>query len=259
MKAKLKIVKIGGVVINDEARLESFLKYFSAIEGHKLLVHGGGRKATELSSSLGLETKMVAGRRITDEAGLEVVTMVYAGLVNKRIVAKLQALDCNALGMSGADANSILAHKRIGSEIDYGFAGDVDGIEGGMVASLLHLGLTPVFCAITHDKKGQLLNTNADTIAAELARALCDAFEVELIYCFEKQGVLEDVENEDSVIENIDLGKFNDMKSKGLISEGMLPKLENAFRALENGVDIIRIGPPELLMHGNRTHTVLTL
>ena len=225
MKAKLKIVKIGGVVINDEDRLESFLKYFSAIEGHKLLVHGGGRKATELSSSLGLETKMVAGRRITDEAGLEVVTMVYAGLVNKRIVAKLQALDCNAMGMSGADANSILAHKRIGSEIDYGFAGDVDGIEGDMVASLLHLGLTPVFCAITHDKRGQLLNTNADTIAAELARALCDAFEVELIYCFEKQGVLEDVENEDSVIENIDLGKFNDMKSKGLISDGMLPKL----------------------------------
>jgi acetylglutamate kinase len=259
MKHKLKIVKIGGNVINDEVRLSSFLDDFAAVQGHKLLVHGGGRRATDLASSLGLQTKMVDGRRITDEEGLEVVTMVYAGLLNKKIVAGLQAVECNALGMSGADGNSIMAHKRTGSEIDYGFAGDIDRVDASMIASLLHAGLTPVFCAITHDCRGQLLNTNADTIASELARALCDDFEVELTYCFEKEGVLEDLENETSVIEHLNLEKFHEMKNKGLISEGMLPKLENSFDALKNGVTRVIIGQPELLMDADRKHTELTL
>lgn len=259
MRDKLKIVKIGGNVINDEVRLSSFLDDFSAVKGHKLLVHGGGRRATDLASSLGLQTKMVAGRRITDEEGLEVVTMVYAGLLNKKIVAGLQAAECNALGMSGADGNSIVAHKRTGSEIDYGFAGDIDRVDAGMITSLLNAGLTPVFCAITHDCRGQLLNTNADTIASELARALCGDFEVELIYCFEKEGVLEDLENETSVIEHLNLEKFDEMKNRGLISEGMLPKLENSFDALKNGVARVIIGQPELLKNADRIHTKLTL
>ena len=252
-------MKIGGNVINDQVRLISFLDDFSAVKGHKLLVHGGGRRATDLASSLGLQTKMVAGRRITDEEGLEVVTMVYAGLLNKKIVAGLQAVECNALGMSGADGNSIVAHKRTGSEIDYGFAGDIDRVDASMIASLLNAGLTPVFCAITHDCKGQLLNTNADTIASELARSLCDDFEVELIYCFEKEGVLEDLENETSVIEHMNLEKFHEMKNRAQISEGMLPKLQNSFDALKNGVARVIIGHPELLKDADRKHTELTL
>jgi acetylglutamate kinase len=259
MKDRLRIVKIGGNVINDETRLSSFLNYFSHLEGFKLLVHGGGKKATELASSLGLKTKMVDGRRITDEDGLEVVTMVYAGLLNKKIVAGLQACGCNAIGMSGADANTIVAHKRTGSEIDYGYAGDIDRVDQGMIASLLQSGLTPVFCAITHDSRGQLLNTNADTIASELAGALCPGLEVELIYCLEKDGVLEDLGDEESVIEHMNLKKFDEMKTRGLISEGMLPKLENSFDALKKGVSRVSIGKPEHLKDNDRQHTLLTL
>lgn len=259
MKDKLKIVKIGGNVINDETRLGSFLRYFAEMEGCKVLVHGGGRKATELASSIGVQTKMIGGRRITDEAGLEVVTMVYAGLLNKTIVASLQANDCNALGMSGADANVIVAHKRIGTEIDYGFAGDIDRVDDKMISSLLNLGVTPVFCAITHDSKGQLLNTNADTVASELAKGLSGDFNVELIYCFEKDGVLEDLDDDSSVVERIDLNKYSEMRALDLISAGMLPKLENCFEALRNGVSKVVIGRAELLENANRKHTVLTL
>jgi acetylglutamate kinase len=223
------------------------------------LVHGGGRKATELSSALGLETKMVGGRRITDEARLEIVTMVYAGLLNKKIVAGLQAFDCNALGMSGADANAIVAHKRVGTEIDYGYAGDIDHVNAGVIGSLLRKGLTPVFCAITHDGKGQLLNTNADTIASELAKGLSGDFEVELIYCFEKDGVLEDLADDNSVLEKIDLNKYDQMKELDQISEGMLPKLENCFEALKYGVSKVVIGNAELLKDSSRKHTLLTL
>ena len=259
MKDRLKVVKIGGNVINDREQLEAFLGYFARTGGNRILVHGGGRKATELASALGVETKMVGGRRITDEAGLEIVTMVYAGLLNKNLVAGLQSLGCNAIGLSGADGNSIQAHKRTGSEIDYGFAGDVDTVDSGMISSLLRARLTPVFCAITHDGKGQLLNTNADTVASELAKGLSNEFEVELIYCFEKDGVLEDRNDEASVIEHLDPAKYRQMKEHGLVAEGMLPKLDNCFAALEHGVASVHIGKADLLDDMNRKHTVLSL
>ena len=258
MEDRLSVIKIGGNVVNNASDLDRFLKDFASMEGHKILVHGGGRQASELASALGLENKMAGGRRITDEKTLEVVTMVYAGLLNKNITARLQGYQCDAIGLSGADGNSIRAHKRIVQDLDYGFAGDVDEVNGAFIVSLLKSGLSPVFCAITHDRLGQLLNTNADTIASELAQALTSEFQVDLIYCFEKQGVLEDVENEDSVIEHIDHLKYEEMKRRGQIAEGMLPKLKNCFDALEKGVSRVLIGSPELIREPDRKHTVLT-
>ena len=259
MKDRLSIVKIGGHVVNHEHDLDRFLEDFAALEGLKILVHGGGKIASELAISLGLEPKMAGGRRITDKETLEVVTMVYAGLLNKRVVSKLQSFSCNAIGLSGADGNSIRAHKRVVKDLDYGFAGDVDEVGASMIESLLISGLSPVFCAITHDKKGQLLNTNADTIASELAKGLSPYFDVELIYCFEKQGVLEDVDNDNSVLEHIDGQKYQRMKELGQIAEGMLPKMENCFEALEKGVSRVVIGSPEMLRDPNIKHTTLTL
>lgn len=259
MNRKLKIVKIGGNVINDQQELESFLKDFSDMDSLKILVHGGGKRATELAATLGLETKMIGGRRVTDEASLEVVTMVYAGLLNKNIVAKLQANNCNAIGLTGADANMITAHKRIVKDIDYGFVGDVDTIEKETIELLLNNKIVPVFSAITHDKNGQLLNTNADTIASELAKGLSGIFDVELIYCFEKKGVLLNIEDDDSVIEEIDREKYERLKEDQIIAEGMLPKLENCFESLENGVKRVIIGNPELIRHSGIKHTSLTL
>ena len=258
MEDRLSVIKIGGNVVNNESDLDRFLKDFANMEGHKVLVHGGGRQASELASALGLKTKMAGGRRITDEKTLEVVTMVYAGLLNKSITARLQGYQCDAIGLSGADGNSIRAHKRIVKDLDYGFAGDVDEVNAELIGSLLRSGLSPVFCAITHDRHGQLLNTNADTIAGELARALANEFKVDLIYCFEKQGVLEDIANDDSVIEQIDLSKYEEMKECGQIAEGMLPKLKNCFDALEKGVSRVLIGGPELIRDPDRKHTVLT-
>ena len=259
MKDKLSIIKIGGNVVNSPTEMDLFLKDFAALEGYKILVHGGGKIASEVTASMGLEPKMSGGRRITDEQTLDVVTMVYAGLLNKKIVSKLQGFDCNAIGLSGADGDSIRAHKRVVKDLDYGFAGDVDAVSSGMIESLLRSRLSPVFCAITHDKQGQLLNTNADTIASELAKGLSDDFEVELLYCFEKDGVLEDVENEDSVVEHIDARKYEQMKANGQIAEGMLPKLKNCFEALEKGVSRVVIGSPSLLKDPQRKHTTLTL
>jgi acetylglutamate kinase len=259
MKDRLNIIKIGGNVVNNVPELERFLEDFAALDGFKILVHGGGKMATDMAIALGLEPKMAGGRRITDEQTLDVVTMVYAGLLNKKIVSKLQSFHCNAIGLSGADGNSIRAHKRIVKDLDYGFAGDVDGVSSGMIESLLRSGLSPVFCAITHDKKGQLLNTNADTIASELAKGLSGEFEVELLYCFEKNGVLEDMENDDSVVEHIDTRKYQQMKELGQIAEGMLPKMKNCFEALEKGVSRVVIGSPELLKDPNGKHTTLTL
>ena len=202
---------------------------------------------------------MIGGRRVTDEASLEIVTMVYAGLLNKNIVAKLQANNCNAIGLTGADANMILAHKRIVKDIDYGFVGDVDRIEKDTLALLLNHKITPVFAAITHNKKGQLLNTNADTIASELAKGLSGIFDVELIYCFEKKGVLLNIEDDDSVIEEINKEKYESLKKDQIIAEGMLPKLENCFESLENGVKKVIIGKPELIRKSGIKHTSLTL
>jgi acetylglutamate kinase len=259
MKKHLSIIKIGGNVINSKTELDSFLSDFAQLPGLKILVHGGGRKATEIADSMGLEPKMIGGRRVTDEANLEVVTMVYAGLLNKSIVAKLQAKACNALGLSGADANVIKAHKRIVKEIDYGFAGDIDEVEHNTISLFLNAGITPVFSAITHNKQGQLLNTNADTIAAEVAKGLSADFEVELIYCFEKNGVLKDVADDASVIENINCESYELLKSEGVINEGMLPKLENCFNSLRNGVGRVIIGKTELIRDRNIKHTMLTL
>ena len=259
MKKKLSIIKIGGNVINSSEQLELFLYDFANLDGLKILVHGGGRKATEMADSLGLQPKMIGGRRVTDEANLEIVTMVYAGLLNKSIVAKLQKSGCNALGLSGADANVIRAHKRLVKDIDYGFAGDIDEVQDQTIGLFLNSGLVPVFSAITHDKQGQLLNTNADTIAAELAKSLSRDFEVELVYCFEKNGVLREVEDDDSVIEQIDRNKYEGLKKGGIIAEGMLPKMENCFDALQNGVYKVHIGKPKLISDKNIKHTTLML
>jgi acetylglutamate kinase len=259
MKDKLSIVKIGGNVVNSKRDLHDFLQDFAAMEGLRILVHGGGRIASDLAESLGIETKMAGGRRITDEETLDVVTMVYAGLLNKRIVSRLQSHNCNAIGISGADGNSIRAHKRPVKDLDYGFAGDVDEVDSGLISSLLRSGLYPVFCSITHDRLGQLLNTNADTIASELARALSREFDVELIYCFEKKGVLKDVEDDSSVIETINREQYEHLKKVGSIAEGMLPKLQNCFEALQKGVSRVIIGSPELLKDSDIIHTTLTL
>ncbi len=258
-KQQLHIVKIGGNIINDEVALISFLKDFAELDGLKILVHGGGKKANEISEAMGLQPKMIAGRRVTDEATLEVVTMVYAGLLNKKMTAQLQKLNCNALGLSGADANCILTHKRIVAEVDYGFAGDVDAINAEFITVLLQNKVTPVFCAITHDKNGQLLNTNADTIASEMAIAMSDFYEVELNYVFELKGVLENIADRNSVIPHINLKKYEQLIKDGVISEGMIPKLHNCFNALQKGVQKVNIGDASLVKKTNNLYTELSI
>ena len=237
MKEKLTIVKVGGAVVEDEAQLEQLLKDFSAIEGRKVLVHGGGRKATRMAERLGIETQMVNGRRITDSQMLEVVTMVYGGLVNKNLVAQLQANGVNALGLTGADGNAILSHKRpLKDGVDYGFVGDVDAGNGEMLSRLIEAGITPVMAPLTHDGKGHILNTNADTIASETAKALADYYDVTLIFSFEKKGVLRNPDDDESVIPVITHEDFERYKADGTISGGMLPKIENALAAVDAGV-----------------------
>src|SRR6056297_595491 len=259
MKQKLAIVKIGGNIIENKEQLSKFLTLFTNIKGQKILAHGGGKLATQLAKKLGIEAKLVGGRRITNAANLEVITMTYAGLTNKNIVVQLQANNCNAIGLSGADGNVILAHKRPVKDIDYGFAGDVDSINSQIISKLLESGLTPVFCAITHDGKGQLLNTNADTIAAELAIGMSKHYETTLYYCFEKKGVLIDIENEDSVLQHISSKKYQELLKDGLIMDGMLPKLENCFHALNKNVSKICIGHPTMLNSENELFTTITL
>ncbi len=242
MKEKLTIVKVGGAVVEDELQLSQLLKDFGAIEGRKVLVHGGGRKATKMAERLGIETKMVNGRRITDAAMLEVVTMVYGGLVNKYLVAQLQANGINALGLTGADANVILSHKRpLKDGIDYGFVGDVDYVAHQTLAHLIEAGITPVMAPLTHDAEGHILNTNADTIASETAKALANIYNVTLIFSFEKKGVLSNPDDDDSVIPVITKEDFERYKADGTISGGMLPKIENALRAVEAGVSRVII------------------
>ena len=233
-------------MVEDELQLSQLLRDFSAIPGRKVLVHGGGRKATKMAERLGIETKMVNGRRITDEAMLEVVTMVYGGLVNKNLVARLQANGVNAIGLTGADGNVIRSHKRPikvvdGSPVDYGFVGDVDAANGAMLARLIEAGITPVMAPLTHDAQGHILNTNADTIASETAKALAPYYDVTLIFSFEKKGVLADPNDDESVIPVITRTLFNKYKADGTISGGMLPKIENALSAIEAGVSRVII------------------
>lgn len=258
-KLKLKIIKIGGNIIENEQNLNDFLKDFAAIEGLKILIHGGGKKATELANAIGLQPKMVNGRRITDEANLEIVTMVYAGLINKNVVAQLQKNNCNAIGLSGVDGNTILAHKRIVKDIDYGFAGDIDAVNASTVNALLQNNLTPVFCAITHNKEGQLLNTNADTVASEIAIGMSKLYNVELDFLFELKGVLKNFEDKESVIPFINFETYEQLVKEGVISDGMLPKLHNCFNALQKGVGKVKIGDATFIKNSNNKHTTLSL
>lgn len=255
----LKVVKIGGNIIDDEKALNAFLQEFSQLDGPKLLVHGGGKLASQLSKTMNVEVKMVEGRRITDAQTLDIITMVYGGKINKNIVALLQANGCNALGFTGADGNSIVSVKRPVKAIDYGFVGDVVKVNTKVPALLLNNGVTPVFCAITHDKNGQLLNTNADTIASELAIAFSEEFKVELYYCFEKSGVLENIEDETSIIEHINSETYDKLAENGIISDGMLPKLNNCFHALNGKVSKVCIGKTNMLFETNAVFTTLTL
>ena len=259
MKNKLTVVKVGGNVINNPEFLESFLQDFAALQGNKILVHGGGKRATQLAADLGIEATMINGRRVTDTTTLEIVTMVYAGLLNKNITATLQKYSCNALGLSGADGNSIQAHKRIVKEVDYGFAGDVDGINATNISTFIEGGMTPVFCAITHDGNGQLLNTNADTIASTIAVGMSEKYEVSLIYTFEKNGVLTSIDDDNSVITDIDSSKYAQLKEDGIIADGMLPKMENCFNALNKGVSEVIIGNPTVVINKEQLFTTLTL
>jgi acetylglutamate kinase len=242
---KLIIVKIGGNIIDDETKLASFLKDFAAINERKILIHGGGKLATKLAEQMNVPQQLVDGRRITDAETLKIVTMVYAGYINKNIVSKLQANGCNAIGLSGADGNSILAHKRIHATMDYGFAGDIDEVNSSFFQEVLQKKLTPILAPITHDKKGQLLNTNADTIAQETAKALSSFYDVQLIYSFEKDGVLLDVNDPASVIKKINADYYQELKTEGKIFAGMIPKLDNAFTALSSGVKKVIIGKAE--------------
>ncbi|MFD1096413.1 acetylglutamate kinase [Salegentibacter chungangensis] len=253
-KQVVKIVKIGGKLIENEAKLLPFLKDFALMQGPKVLVHGGGKMATEMSGKLGYETKMLDGRRITDANAMQVITMVYGGLINKNIVAKLQALNCNAIGLCGADGKSIVSKKRPVREVDYGYVGDIVKVDEAFISGLLEDELVPVFSAISYSEDGQLFNTNADSVASEIARALSAKFEPELYYCFEKKGVLQDPEDDSSVIENIDGAKYQELLEKKIISEGMLPKLQNCFEALEKGVERIYLGDSGLL-NRNTLHT----
>ena len=233
---KLTVVKVGGGVLEDVASLAGFLDRFVTLPGLKILVHGGGRVATKLSEQLNIESRMVEGRRITDAGTIDIVTMVYGGLINKKTVAALQARGCNAGGFTGADMNLIEAVKRPVAAIDYGFVGDITKVNNEVLAILLKSGITPVIAPLTHDGKGQLLNTNADTIASEIAGAMSGLFEVSLVFCFEKQGVLSDAGDDNSVIESLTAKSYQSYKDKGIIHSGMIPKIDNSFDALRKGV-----------------------
>ncbi|MEP6844828.1 MAG: acetylglutamate kinase [Panacibacter sp.] len=254
---RLYIIKIGGNIIDDELKLASFISSFAAIEGKKILVHGGGKLATKLAAQLGVEQQMKDGRRITDAETLKIVTMVYAGFINKNIVAQLQSHNCNAIGLCGADGNVIQSLKRApkalsfgegwGEVLDYGFVGDVDAVNTSLLKSLLDQNINVVMAPITHNKEGQLLNTNADTIAQEIAQAMSSLYEVHLIYSFEKAGVLLDANDDNTVIASITASSYAELKRQNIIFAGMIPKLDNAFAALDKGVHRVVIGKAEQL------------
>ena len=255
---KLNIVKIGGAIIEEKAKLLPFLKDFATLKGPKILVHGGGKKATAWAEKLGIPVQMKEGRRITDAVTLELITGLYAGQVNKNIVAQLQGINCNSLGLSGADANAIQAVKRPVKAIDYGFVGDVKKVNNAWFQHLLEQNISPVCCAITHDKKGQLFNTNADTITAEIGKALAQDFEVKISFCFELPGVMKDLNDPSSLIENINRTSYQELLLNNTISAGMLPKLNNAFDALSAGVNEVAIGATNMI-NQNIPYTSITL
>ena len=246
---QLTIVKVGGKIVEEEDSLRVLLKDFSEIKGHKVLVHGGGRSATRIAEQLGIESKMIDGRRITDAETLKVVTMVYGGLVNKNIVAGLQSLGLNAIGLTGADLNLILSDKRPVKTVDYGFVGDVKQVNAELPSELIRRGVVPVLAPLTHDGKGNILNTNADTIAGEAAKAFARYFDVRLVFCFEKKGVLSDENDDNSVIPEITPEIFKQYVSEGIINGGMIPKLENAFEAIDAGVKEV------VIAHASEIHT----
>lgn len=247
MKKTLKIVKVGGKLIEDESKLQAFLLDFSKLEGLKILVHGGGNMATEIASKLGYETKMIDGRRITDANSLKVIIMTYTGLINKSIVAKLQALGVNAIGLCGADGRSIISKKREVKEIDFGYVGDIEEVNSDFISSILKQCMIPVFSAISCTREGELLNTNGDSVAAEIAKALSENYNTELYYCFDKKGVFANSMDENSVIKTLDKKKYQDLLDKKAITHGMLPKLLNSFEALENGVQKIYLGDARVI------------
>lgn len=253
---RLTIVKVGGKVVENPQSLQNLLEQFNTISSHKILVHGGGKTATEIATKMGIATKMIDGRRITDEQMLEVITMVYGGLINKKIVAGLQAIGCNALGLTGADLNLISAVKRPVTEIDYGFVGDVDDVNSREIRLLIDENVVPVIAPVTHDGKGNLLNTNADTIAAETAIELANYYEVRLIYCFEKTGVLLDAKDDASIIHELEPELFKTYQKAGIISSGMIPKLDNGFQAKRNGVSEVIITNAKNMASGKGTRLI---
>lgn len=256
MKERITIIKVGGKIVEEEASLAALLDRFAAIEGRKVLIHGGGRSATRIAERLGIESKMVDGRRITDEETLKVVTMVYGGLVNKNIVAGLQARGVNALGLTGADCNIIKAHKRPVKTIDYGFVGDVDNANGDMLSRLIEQGITPIVAPLTHDGNGTILNTNADTMAAETAKALAKIYDTTLIYCFELPGVMRDPGDAGSLIATITTESYKTLLADGIISGGMMPKMDNAFNAIGNGVAKVIITKADAIDGTQGTHII---
>lgn len=256
---KLTIIKVGGKIVEEQESLQQLLADFKSISGNKILVHGGGRSATAMAARMGVETRMVDGRRVTDEAMLEIVTMVYGGLVNKNIVAGLQALGCNAVGFTGADMDIIRSVKRPVKEIDYGYVGDVIDVSTKELSIMMDQGISPVMAPLTHDGKGQMLNTNADTIASELAMALSKHYNVRLIFCFEKDGVLSDPSDDASVIYELNQQLYNEYKNDGTIAAGMIPKLDNSFKALHNGVKEVLITNAKNLTRQSARGTLIKL
>ena len=248
---EILVVKIGGKLMENEFLLNDFLEKFSMLKFPKILIHGGGQKVSKLCHQLNINVKIIDGRRVTNKKNLEIATMVYAGELNKKIVSKLQKLNCNCIGLSGADGNSITSKKRKNSKIDYGYVGDITHVNTKFIIELINNNLTPVFCSITHNNNGQLLNTNADSIASEIAINLSKSYKTNLFYCFEKKGVLKNINDENSFIKEIDWSDYKKLKKNKNISEGMIPKLENCFYAIKNGVKLVRIGNNEIFSKKN--------
>lgn len=257
MKEKLTIIKVGGKIVEEQESLNNLLDRFATIEGCKILIHGGGRSATRIAEKLGIESHMIDGRRITDEPMLQVVTMVYGGLVNKNIVAGFQARGVNALGLTGADCNVLQAHKRISDSIDWGYVGDIDKANGAILHKIIKQGIVPIMAPLTHDGKGNLLNTNADTIASETAKGAADYYNVTLIYCFEHPGVMRNPDDPASIIPQIDSESYKILLDEGVVSGGMIPKIDNAFNALKGGVSKVIITKADAIDGFSGTHIVL--